>query len=398
VLLQAQVEDGNLVLPSGMRYRVLVLPERVDGMSLPVARHLHDLVQAGATVVGAPPTGTLGLAGYPAADSEVRAIAAALWGDTDGRVITEHPYGEGHVYWGPSLDEVLTTHGVAPDVEITQPRFDTLVEWIHRHTDDDTDLYFVSNQRDRAEQVAARFRVAGREAETWDPVTGEIAPASYTIDGAHTTVPLDLGPHESIFVVFRQPTNQMARSMPELVRETVATVEGPWTVAFEDDRGAPDTIQMDSLTSWTASDDPNVTYFSGVGTYTTTIDVPAAWLDGDARIELDLGTVREVAAVTVNGDSLGAAWTPPFRIDVTDALQPGQNEMQIAVANLWTNRLVGEALGAVEPITFTTYPGYAEGSPMLGPGGLDGQLREAGLLGPVTLQRVTPSQASASAR
>ena len=388
VLLEARVEDGELVLPSGMRYRVLVLPERVDGMSLPVARHLRDLVAAGATVVGAPPEGTLGLTGYPASDVEVRSIVAALWGDTDGRVITEHAYGEGRVVWGQPLRDVLAAEGIAPDVAVTQPRFDTAIEWIHRRTDDGADLYFVSNQTGRDEQVEARFRVAGREAELWDPITGEIAPAGYVIEDSLTTVPLELGPHESVFVIFRQPTDRTSRTMPAPVRETVATVEGPWTVAFQEGRGAPEKIQMDTLASWTSSDDPGVRYFSGVGTYTNAFEVEEAWLADEARLVLDLGDVRELAEVTVNGDSLGVVWTSPYRMDVTDALRPGQNEIEVRVANLWTNRLAGEALGAVEPVTFTTYPGYAEGSPLLGPGGLESQIREAGLFGPVTLQRV----------
>ncbi|QXD15381.1 hypothetical protein GQ464_000025 [Rhodocaloribacter litoris] len=394
VLLRSRVEDGMLVLPSGMRYRVLVLPHRVDGVSPAVMRHLRDLVAAGATVVGAPPRGTLGLTGYPAADAEVRALTAEVWGDTDGRVITEHAYGQGRVYWGTPLEEVLAAMDIAPDVETTRPHFDTRIDWIHRQTDDGTDLYFVSNQTGRALQLEARFRVAGREAEVWDPVTATITPASYIIEDGRTTVPLDLEPYESVFVVFRRPTDRPSRSVPALVRETLMTLEGPWTVSFQENRGAPDAIRMDRLASWTEHDDPGVKYFSGVGTYTKTIEVPAAWLAGGARLELDLGDVREVARVRVNGDTLGVAWTPPFRVDVTGALRPGRNEITIEVANLWTNRLVGEALGRVEPITFTTYPGYVAGSPLLGPAGLEGQLRPAGLLGPVTLHRIAPRPAN----
>ncbi len=153
--------------------------------------------------------------------------------------------------------------------------------------------------------------------------------------------------------------------------------------------GAPAEIEMEQLASWTASDDLVVRYFSGVGTYTTAVDVPAGWLADDARIELDLGDVRELAGVTVNGNSVGAVWMRPYRIDVTDALRRGRNTIEIAVANLWTNRLAGEAMGAVEPITFTTYPGFSPGSMFFGPAGPQGQVRDAGLLGPVTLQRVT---------
>jgi hypothetical protein len=389
VLLETRFEEGAIVLPNGARYRVLVLPRRVDGVSLPVARHLRDLVAAGATIVGAPPAGTLGLQGYPDSNAEVRAIATEVWGGTDGRIVRNHSYGEGEVYWGVSLTEVLADEGIVPDVEWTRPHTDTKIEWIHRRTRDRTDFYFLSNQRNRSEEIEVRFRVSGHKAEVWNPVTGEMREASYVVENGTTTVPLTLAPYESVFVVFRDSTAQRTRTVADAERETVATLLGPWTVNFQEERGAPDEVRMDTLASWTAYDDPGMRYYSGVGTYTATVEVSPSQLDGGTRLELDLGEVREVADVTVNGDSLGVVWTPPFRVDVTDALRPGPNEIRIEVANLWTNRLVGRALGAVDDtLTFTTYPGYQKGSPLLGPGGLKEQVRRSGLLGPVTLQRI----------
>jgi hypothetical protein len=207
------VKDGRLVLPDGIRYRLLVLPNGLDQLTPPVMRKLRDFVAAGATVVGPEPTGSPSLVGQPAADDEVRSLGNEVWGDCDGRTIDEHAYGKGKVYWGKPLREVLAALATPPDFEHTRPAIDATLVYIHRRLGD-TEFYFVANQKDRAEDVDVRLRVDGKAAEIWHPETGEIGATGYRIEAGRTTVPLSLGPHEAVFVVFRQAATSPSRVLP----------------------------------------------------------------------------------------------------------------------------------------------------------------------------------------
>jgi hypothetical protein len=247
--------------------RVLVLPEDVDRLTVPVLRKIRDFVAAGATVVAPKPCRPPSLTGYPASDDEARAIVNDVWGGVDGKNITRHDYGKGKVYWGPSVEEVLAEEKVAPDFQHNRPQIDTSLVWIHRRLGDG-DVYFVANQKERAEDVLASFRVDGKEAELWHPDTGAIEPSSYAIENARTTVPLRLDPHGSVFVVFRRTASAPARTLPRPRATVLTTLSGPWNVTFPPNWGAPPRIRLDGLTSWTASTDAGVKYFSGAATYT----------------------------------------------------------------------------------------------------------------------------------
>jgi hypothetical protein len=381
LLTRMTVKDGRLVLPDGMSYRVLVLPEDETRLTLPVVRKIRDFVSAGATVVAPPPTGSPSLSGYPASDDEVRAIARDVWGGIDGKSITRHEYGKGRVYWGAPLDQVLAEEKVAPDLQHTRPRIDTSLVWIHRRLGE-ADIYFVANQKERAEDVLASFRVAGKEAELWHPDTGEVEAASYAIEDGRTTVPLHLDPHGSVFVVMRRAAASPARTRPAPATTLLTTLGGPWSVAFPPNWGAPSEVRLDELASWTTSADPGVKYFSGTATYARDVQAPAAWLRPGARVILDLGRVKEIAEVSVNGTPLGILWKPPFRADVTGALRPGPNRLEIKVTNLWPNRMIGDQQpSAARRYTFTDYKAYTKDSPLL----------ESGLLGPVTLSSSAPA-------
>jgi hypothetical protein len=247
LLNRMTVKDGRLTLPDGMSYRVLVLPEDVDRLTLPVLRKIRDLVAAGATVAAPKPKGTPSLTGYPASEDEVRAIANEVWGPVDGKGVTRHEYGKGKVYWGHSLAEVLAEEKVEPDFQNNRPLVDTSLVWIHRRAGD-TDVYFVANQTDRAEDVLVSLRVAGKEAELWQPDTGETEASSYTVANGRTTVPLHLDPHGSVFVVFRRPAAAPARTLPLPTRTVLTTLSGPWSVSFPANWGAPPRLQLPALT------------------------------------------------------------------------------------------------------------------------------------------------------
>ena len=209
-------DDGRLVLPDGMSYRVLVLPE-IDRMTPRVIRKIRELVAGGATVVGQKPTKSPSLEGYPAADDEVQSLAAEIWGDLDGVTRNRHFYGKGRVVWRMPLVDVLTSLAVAKDFEYGKS-LDADLAWIHRRTDD-ADIYYVANQTDRRLATDARFRVKGKAAELWHSDTGAIEPADYFIADDRTTVPIALAPRESVFVVFSEPASAPTRSTPHPPRK-----------------------------------------------------------------------------------------------------------------------------------------------------------------------------------
>jgi hypothetical protein len=363
LLNRLSVEGGNLATPSGMRYRVLALDRNSRLMSLPVLRKLRDLVNAGAVVVGAKPAGTPSLGDDP---KEFRAIADALW---SGRT------GKGKVFG--SLPDALARTQVAPDFEYTKPQADTKLFFVHR-TLSDGEVYWVNNRNDRVETLDVTFRVQGKAAELWNPETGTISPAGYRIANGRTTVPLRLAPNEAVFVLFRKPATSASRTLPREVETRLATLDGAWEARFQADRGAPAQLTFDKLISWSESADAGVKYFSGTATYVRALNAPADWFKAGARLWLDLGGVKNLAEVRVNGQSLGIVWKTPFRVEVTNALKPGANALDIRVTNLWVNRLIGDQQpNAARKYTYTTQPFYNANSPLL----------PSGLLGPVQLVR-----------
>jgi len=364
-------KDGQLATPSGMRYRVLALDPHSEHMSLSVLKKISDLVQAGAIVIGAKPTETPSLSDDP---KELQSMADKLWGSGSGNSL-----GKGRVYGGQNLAVVLTAIGVAPDFDYTKPEADTNVLFVHRKLTDG-DLYFVDNRNNRDEVLDASFRVSAKEAELWHPDTGTMEPASFQIANGRTTVPLHLEPWGTVFVVFRKPAKTSSRNLPRALETTLTTVEGPWDISFEPNLGAPPKITVDKLTSWSANSDGGVKYFSGKGTYTRTINAPADWLAKNTHIWLDLGDVKNLAQVSVNGKPLGIAWKPPYRVDVTSAVKPGKNVVEITVTDAWVNRIIGDRQPNVtNAYTFTSPKFYKT----------DSNLVPAGLLGPVKIIRTS---------
>jgi alpha-L-rhamnosidase len=382
LLNRMSVANGRIVLPDGMSYRALVLPEDANRLTLPLVRKIRDLISAGALVIAPRPVQSPSLSDYPASDTEIRSIAQDVWGAIDGQSITEHAYGKGKVYWGRTLQEILDTEKIAPDFEYNRPHFDTELVWIHRQTSD-ADFYFVANQKARAEDVETRFRLSGKEAEIWHPDTGLIEPAEYKFENGRTVVPVHLDPDGSAFIVFRRATSEPSRTLPRPVRTELATVEGPWQVTFPPNWGAPPETTLDTLTSWAMNPNDGVKYFSGTATYTKQIKASKNWFAPGAKVLLDLGIIKEIAELSVNGHAVGGVlWKPPYQADVTGLLKQGENRIEIKVTNLWPNRIIGDQQpNAQKQYTWTDYRPYTKNSPPL----------ESGLLGPVTISRVTLS-------
>lgn len=536
VIMRLSVKSGRLVLPDGMSYRVLVLPNS-EFMTPQLLRKIRELVQAGATVIGPKPKKSPSLNGYPKCDEEVKQLADEVWG-------------KGKVIEGKSVEDVLAAMGVKPDFEYT-PKSAKL-EFIHRVVGD-TDIYFVSNQRARVEEVDVTFRVSGKVPELWHPDTGKMekAPVWVEKDG-RITIPLRFEPAGSVFVVFRKsaggtgvpstslraspasphfvavthagaqqpkpsaPKLEIRRAIYEaidgagsadvtervkaLVKDGTLSlnannqalggdptplhlkrlrveylldgkphmvivnenedlelpppaersefpayelsltadgkaelkawqpgvyefktaagktrkvevnnvakpleITGTWELRFPQNWGAPPKVTLDKLISWTEHSDPGVRYFSGTATYTKEFDIPKEMLHPRRAIYLDLGRVKNLCEVTVNGKDFGVLWKPPFRVDVTGVARAGKNRLEVRVTNLWVNRLIGDEQfpddcewqgkrlkqfpqwfleGKPRPssqrLTFTTWKHWTKDSPLL----------ESGLLGPVTVRAV----------
>ena len=133
---------------------------------------------------------------------------------------------------------------------------------------------------------------------------------------------------------------------------------------------------LPNLISWSDADDEGIKYFSGTATYTKTFEIPRSLLSPGIRVVLNLGDVKNLARVTMNGNSFQTLWKPPFRVDVTSALRQGQNEVQIEVANLWPNRLIVTKAPPKQRVTWVSYNPYQSDSPLL----------PSGLLGPVNIE------------
>lgn len=370
LLQRASAVDGRIVLPDGMSYRVLVLPNR-KAISLPVLRKVKELVKAGATVVGQKPEEAMSLAD---SDAEVKAIADSLW--DAGRVIADRP-----------ARAVLLAAGVKPDFELTGGDAETDLDYIHRR-DGQTEIYFVANRGKRTESVTCTFRVDGKAPELWDPVSGHRRfAAAYTESDGRTSLPLEFSPCGSWFVVFRQPSQEhpATASINSTPPSTIGKLAGSWQVTFDPKWGGPGTVEFAKLVSWPEREEPGIKYYSGTAVYRKTFEAPDRWQSANGRpLWLNLGNVRELAEVKVNGRSCGIVWSAPFRVDISNALKPGVNQVEIEVVNFWPNRIIGDdALPPDERLTRTNIRKLTK----------DTELMPSGLLGPVTFELPRPNRA-----
>ena len=329
-------------------------------------------MEKGAIVVGPKPIQSPSLSDD---QTEFQSVVNQLWPAEKG----ENSYGKGKVYAGQTIAEVLSAMQIGPDFEYTKTSDNTNLLFVHRKLAK-ADIYWVNNRNNFDEKLEATFRIEGKVPEIWHPVTGEIKPVSYNIANGVTKVSLELEPNDAIFVVFRKTAKATTLVVPGTVENSLETISGAWEVSFQPDRGAPLKITLDNLSSWSENPDAGVKYFSGTGTYTKIIQADKTWFKKGERLWLDLGIVRNVAEISINGKSLGIVWKKPFRIDITDALKAGENKLEIKVTNLWVNRLIGDQQPDIpKKYTFTTQAFYRADSPLL----------PSGLLGPVQIMSLS---------
>lgn len=407
LLTRMTVKNGRIILPDGMSYRMLVLqncvspapevakqvgnyqrlqisPVPSNAMSLAVIKKLKELITMGATVVGAPPDVSAELKNYPACDDQVRQIAKEIWGDLDGKTRTARRLGKGRIIWGKTPKEILTAGGVSPDFSFPgQAEHPDPFDYIHRSTAE-AEIYFVINRTDQHQTQDFTFRVPGRQPEIWDAVSGKtIIAKAFHQTGNAVILPLELDAFGSYFVVFKKPLAPNVKESAENNFPKLAELQklnGPWNITFDPAWGGPAKTTFTKLTSWTQAQEDGIKYYSGTATYHKVFDLDKHTDGKNERLFLDLGNVRNVAEVRLNGKKLGVIWCAPWQVEITGAVKLSGNMLEVDVINLWANRVIGDLNQPKEKRFTKTHDAFRfdmlRGStPLL----------ESGLLGPVKI-------------
>ena len=441
ILNRMTVRNGKIFLPDGMSYHVLVLPDR-KAMNIEVLEKIEQLLKAGTTIIGPKPETTVGLRNMNNAQKRLEKIAGALWGKIDGITVTENVYGKGKVVWGKTIRETLENKCIVADFAYRSSNdllerdssARTYIDYIHRAIPDITgkdsiQAYYVVNRLERPEFLQCDFRVEGLQPEIWYPENGKTVPVNVFIqkDG-HTCLPLHLDSFGSVFVIFRHvperepitaiklndmeifPLSQPLQSCEEApfeyltdgepcfnrtatftltqggkIMENVIIcpdnqeIKGSWQVSFDPVWGISDDVIFSKLISWPEHTHPDVRYYSGTAVYHQTFEISKD-IRKDFRIRLHLGELYNLAEVRINGKSAGVWWKKPFAGDISDLIHEGENTLEIAVVNLWPNRLIGDQfLPENQRRTKTNVVKFTKDTPLL----------PSGLLGPVWLSFAT---------
>ncbi|MCP9611800.1 glycosyl hydrolase [Coprobacter tertius] len=375
ILNRLTVKDGLLTLPHGVSYRILVLPKQ-ETMRPELLEKLRQLVYDGAVILGPQPKRSPSLQNYPEADMKIQQIGEELWNG----ISEEKRYkkvGKGMVMCGMEMTEALEVIGCVPDCKITSG---IPVNYCHR-TLGNTDIYFLTNQSNNAVEFDASFRNVGKQPELWDAVSGtmRILP-SFNRSERTTLVPLKLAPYESTFIVFNKrqhKKNSLSDGNANFPKpKIIAEMNSPWKLSFEKGRRAPsDIIEYRALEDLSLSANDSIRYFSGTVTYTSAFNIDAVPRNG--RTYIDLGDVAVMAKIWINDRYVGGVWTTPYRIDISEYLHKGENQVKIEVVNTWVNRLIGDS--GLPENERETYCPVNTWKP-------DSKLQKSGLIGPVVIE------------
>ncbi len=343
--------QGGSIAFGDLNYRVIVLAG-VERIPLATMKKLQAFAQAGGTLIA---TRTIPdkVPGYLATEQDqqlLHAITGSLFG----------PEGNGiFVRDEADVPAALQTRR-QPDVAIDP--IDPDIGFVHRHTESG-ELYFLANTSDTAKAFTVSFRTTGRHGELWDPMTAKVAPLTDAHeDGQVTRVAMALAPYESQVVMFADRQLPTASSV---ARVQALDISQGWNVKFDQPTQgsgpALPAMSLDAGTSWTAHE--TTRGYSGVATYTKTVNIAADLAGDPAPVCIDFGEgtpladraranrgshgyaaeldspVRDAAVVYINDQRAGAAWCSPYRVDVTGLLRPGPNVVRIDVANLAVNAI-----------------------------------------------------------
>lgn len=328
LLNYAKVENGQIVLPGGMSYGILVVPGKrpmlpeSDRMSKEVADKLQEFSARGATI----------LAGeWPA--KTLNYLQAKDRPELSKNKFVPLPY----------TDETFDKLGIERDFIVTEKsdgEYAENIAYAHRRGNG-ADIYFISNQTDHQRNIRASFRCAGRLPELWDPVTGRISDdITWQTDNNRTIMDLQLESAQSVFVVLKTLTDKRTNVAKEVNSLSPINIEGAWSVDFDEkSRGPKEKITFNELTDWSENTNELIRYYSGTAVYHNKFTLK---LEDDVSYYLELDNIYNMAGVKVNGKSCGVIWTKPYKVEITDALKNGDNVLEISVSNTWANRIMGD--------------------------------------------------------
>ena len=340
-------DKGQLVSTGGTAYKVLWMDRNMEVMSMPVLKKIASLVQAGAWIGGVRPSRPASLNDDV---TEFAALVADIWDS-----------GRNNVVETKELADLLKAAGISEDVNIPVG-----FKFLHR-TLPGIEIYWVNKPAKDYQTTTLSFRVNGMKPMLWHPDNGLQEEVSYTQHDGRTDVRLNLVPDDAVFVVFSGKAENEFIS-PAVVKKSETPLDGKWTVYFQEKRGAPTSAEFTTLGSYTDSTDEGIKYFSGIASFTKSFEVQ----QGEKTV-LDLGRVADLAKVYVNGEYCGAAWKEPYLVDISKAVKLGSNSLEVKVANVWVNRLIGDEQPGATRIGWTDAQGINGQEPLL----------PAGLLGPV---------------
>ena len=374
ILNRLSVKDGRFILPDGMSYKVMVLPE-FNTMRPKVLAKIEELVAQGGIVLGSAPKKSPSLENYPQCDEQVKELSAKLWSGkyTNGKMINN--YGEGTVFDGYGLASVLEKNKTEKDVDAG----DAPVLWTHRSMPG-MEIYFITNQSDDEINIKPSFRVAGLKPQLWDAVTGEIRYLKeYTVKNGRTVVPIKMEAQRSWLLIFSNNNNENIISATEknfTEFKTLAKVGGPFEVDFVNKKLGPKDIQnYDTLVDLSKSEDEKIKYYSGTVIYKTSFKIDE--LPENENLYINLGNVAVMAEIKINGKYVGGIWDTPYRLKITAFVKQGENILEVEVANLWQNRLIkDQSLPKAERLTWTSEEHKFE----------DKEPHASGLIGPVSIE------------
>ena len=378
ILNRMTVENGRIVLPDGMSYRMMLLPLQ-DHMPLEVLEKIKKMVDRGATIIGPRPKTVPGINNFEAKNIKLKNITDQLWGKVNGTSVFENNYGKGRVIDGLTAEQVLLNDGIKKDFNFSGP---SEIDYIHRSAGS-TDIYFLRNEKGETVHSLCTFRISNKYPELWDPSTGRIQTIDeFKEEEGLISFDVELPAHGSIFVVFNNKKRASIQSV-NYEKTQAKHISGPWEVRFPVGWGAPESVIFKDLTSWTEVEDEGIKYFSGTATYFNSFSLRED--EANNKTLLDLGEVKDVTEIFINGESAGILWKEPYSLEITNLVKAGDNELKIEVVNMWVNRLTGDMHLSPEKRFCSTNQNYMISE--VWPGGDETfRVQKAGLLGPVNIK------------
>ncbi len=346
IFLQLKMKDGKIVVPGGVKYRVLVLSDH-KVLSMAVLKKVESLLKQGAQIIGFKPESSASLVGGDKEQKQFYKLTDKIWGKELSEK-GEKKYGEGTLAWGITSKEYLLSKNISPDFKVVCSESTTDFDYIH-YTISESEVYFITNQTIERQKINSQFRVSGKQPELWDPLTGDIHEAkAFTQKDDLTTVPLILEPYGAVMVVFNQTIDKNKQGTANRNYsdfKTIKEIQGDWEVNFDPKWGGPSSITFPELIDWSKHSDEGIKYYSGTAVYNKSFDLDIEPQE-EKQYFLQLGSVKDVgiAEVKINGVDKGVVWTKPFRVEISEELQKGENKLEIKVVNSWFNRVAGDEM------------------------------------------------------